>query len=253
MNIINRIRGCFLFVWVPLVTIFCSMLAILTSLVDRRGNLPHRAGRLWARLILSAAGVNVQIIGFENIDPDRSAILAANHQSQFDIPAVLGYLPIQFRWLAKKELFKVPLWGYAMRRAGYMPIDRSHPKKALRSLEEAAKKIRNGTSILIFPEGTRSCDGKLLPFKPGAIVLALKSGCPIVPMAIVGTRETLPRGSLWAKPGDVKIRIGKAIETTGSGTGHKDLLSETLRRAIEELMGIKTDSEKRTRGDTEGV
>ncbi|MFH1147492.1 MAG: lysophospholipid acyltransferase family protein [Pseudomonadota bacterium] len=252
MNIFHLIRGSFILVWVPIVTFLSSCMAIFVSILGKSGNQAHIVGRIWARCILWPAGVKVTIKGLENIEPDTSCIYAANHQSQFDIPAVLGYLPIQFRWLAKRELFQIPVFGFAMRRAGYLPVDRSHPKNAMKSLEEAAQRITEGKSVLIFPEGTRSHDGKLLPFKPGGIILALKSQCPIIPMAIMGTRDILPRGSLLAKPGRVEIRIGQRIETTGLGAGRKELLSQKLRCAIEELMGIndrKHDTERGGRGD----
>lgn len=235
-SVFQAIRSSLLFIWLPVTTLVFGVLTILISLLDRKGIMPHLTARLWARLILWAAGVKVTVEGLEDIDPGRPCIYAANHQSQFDIPTLLAYLPVQFRWLAKKELFQIPLFGLAMRRAGYIPIDRSHPKEAIKSLEEAAQRIRAGTSVLIFPEGTRSADGRLLPFRLGGMALALKSKCPIVPLAICGSRNVLPRGTLWVRPGHIKMLIGQAIETTDFRPGQKNALAAELRQAIESLL-----------------
>lgn len=235
-KILNGIRSVFLFIWLPVITPIFSLITIVSSVFDRRGNTPHRVARLWAKIVLWGCGVKVTVEGLENIRLGRPYIYAANHQSQFDIPAVLGYLPAQFRWLAKKELFQIPLFGLAMRRVGYIPIDRSHPKEAIKSLEEAARKIRGGTSVLIFPEGTRSVDGRLLPFKMGGMVLALKSRCPVVPLAIHGSKDVLPRGSLWVRPGHINILIGQAIETADYKLGQKGVLAARLRETLESLM-----------------
>lgn len=236
MYIIQKFRSLLLLIWIPFATLLTSISAILLSLFDKTGNAPHIAGRLWGKSILWAAGVKVKVKGLENVEAQKPCIYAANHQSQFDIFAVLGYLPVQFRWIAKKELFKVPIWGFAMKRSGYIPIDRSNPKDAVRSLDSAAKRIRNGTSILIFPEGTRSPDDRLLPFKMGGIMLALKSGCPIIPVAIIGSGEVLPRGSVWAKSGCIRILIGQKIETSDFRPNQKELLSKKLRQEIEALI-----------------
>ncbi len=235
-KILHLLRGSFMLVAGPLTTLLFSIVAILASLFDKGGRVPHLVGRLWARAITREAGVTVTIKGFEHVEPGRAYVYAANHQSQFDIPAILGYLPVQFRWLAKKELFQIPVFGFAMRRAGYIPIDRSHPREAVKSLEAAAQKIRSGTSVVIFPEGTRSTDGRLLPFKTGGITLALRSQCPVLPVAIIGSRDILPRHKLLTKPGHIEIRIGPKIETTDVKPGQKDLLAAKLRASIEALM-----------------
>jgi 1-acyl-sn-glycerol-3-phosphate acyltransferase len=157
--------------------------------------------RYWARLIAWLSGIKVELVGIEKLDQSRPYIFAVNHQSQVDIFVLQGYLDFDFRWLAKLELFKVPVFGHAMRRAGYIPVDRSHGRKAVKSLDEAAKRIGDGTSVVIFPEGTRSPDGRLLKFKGGAMVLAIKAGVPVVPVGISGTYEVLPKGKLMIRPG----------------------------------------------------
>jgi 1-acyl-sn-glycerol-3-phosphate acyltransferase len=188
----------------------------------------------WASSICRAAGVAVAVEWAEKLDPGRPYIFAANHQSQFDIFVLQGFLGVDFRWLAKKELFAVPVWGPAMRRAGYIPIDRSRGRKALKSLAEAAEKIGAGTSVIIFPEGTRSRDGRLQEFKAGAMVLALKAGVPIVPVAIRGTHEILPKGRLLMKPGTVQVRVGRPIETDAAMAKHD--LARIAQAAVAELL-----------------
>jgi 1-acyl-sn-glycerol-3-phosphate acyltransferase len=156
----------------------------------------------------------------------------ANHQSNFDIPVLLGHLKVQFRWLAKMELFKIPVFGRAMRKAGYISIDRHHRESAFESLKVASSKIKSGVSVLIFPEGTRSRDGKIRPFKKGGFVMAIDSGVPIVPVVITGTRAINPRGSFRVYPGRVSMVIHKPIATSTYTRQTKEALMEKVRRVI---------------------
>jgi 1-acyl-sn-glycerol-3-phosphate acyltransferase len=193
--------------------------------------------RCWAKAILGLAGISVRVEGRERLDPKATYIFAGNHQSQFDIPVLQGFLGFDFRWLAKKELFQVPVWGTAMRRAGYIPVDRGQGRAAFKSLDEAAGRIAGGTSVVIFPEGTRSPDGQLKPFKAGAMVLAIKAGVPVVPVGISGTYEILPKGRLLArKSGQVTIRIGTPIETGGYTVKQKQELAERLQGEVAGLL-----------------
>lgn len=187
----------------------------LASLITRSGDLSHIDARYWARWSLFCANVKVRVEGEENL-PQGPAIYMPNHVSHFDVLAILGYLNVQFRWTVKKELFRIPLFGLAMKRAGYIRIDRSDHQKAVKSMEEAAEKIKSGSSIVIFPEGTRSRDGNLqYPFKKGGFHLALQSGVPVVPVAVLGSRVVLPRHSKKVTPGTITMRIGKPIEPQG--------------------------------------
>jgi len=136
----------------------------------------------------------------------------ANHQSDFDILIALAHIPVQFRWIAKKELFAIPIFGAAMRSAGYIEIDRSNREKAIRSIDEAALRIRSGKSVMTFPEGTRSPDGHIKAFKQGAFHLAIQSGVPIIPVTIIGSGRIMPKRSLRIKPGQIKMVIGKPID-----------------------------------------
>jgi 1-acyl-sn-glycerol-3-phosphate acyltransferase len=155
-----------------------------------------------------------------------------NHQSNFDIPVLLGHLTVQFRWLAKMELFKIPIFGHAMRKAGYISIDRKNRESAFKSLAVAAEKIKNGVSVLIFPEGTRSRDGKIQAFKKGGFVMAIDSGVPIVPVTISGTREIMTKGQFRVNSGQIRISIQQPIDTTIYSRDTKEALMERVRRVI---------------------
>ena len=189
----------------------------------------------WGRFLSRCSGVTVKVVGVEKLEKNRPYIFAANHQSQFDIFVVQGYLDMDIRFLAKKELFDIPIFGPAMRKSGYIAVDRSHGRQAIRSLEEAARKIAEGTSVVIFPEGTRSPDGNLLPFKAGGMLLALKAGVPIVPVAISGTHEILPKGKLFPRSGKVTISVGDPIETKDYTLKQKGELARRLQENVAAL------------------
>jgi 1-acyl-sn-glycerol-3-phosphate acyltransferase len=155
-----------------------------------------------------------------------------NHQSNYDIPVLLGELPVQFRWLAKAELFKVPIFGRGMRGAGYISIDRFDRSSAFQSLDKAAATIKQGTSVMIFPEGTRSVDGKLLPFKKGGFVLAVDAGVPIVPLVISGTHDIMPKGRLLVRRQSVHVQIQPPIETSAYTRDNKDDLMARVRQSM---------------------
>ncbi len=172
---------------IPATAVF-SIIAIIVSFFSRTGNSVHIIARIWSKSILFVSGIKGEVQGLANIDPSRSYIYMSNHRSNFDIPVLLGCLPIQFRWLAKAELFKIPIFGRAMLGAGYVRIDRSNRESAFKSIDEVAAKMKNGVSVMIFPEGTRSEDGNLRPFKKGGFIMAVDSGVPIVPVILQGTR-----------------------------------------------------------------
>jgi 1-acyl-sn-glycerol-3-phosphate acyltransferase len=215
-------------------TVILGIVAILLSLFDSSGNSSHVVARLWGKIQLRTTGSRVTMKGLEHLDSRKSYIVVSNHQSFFDIFSLLGHLPLQFRWIAKAELFRIPLLGWAMTRTGYIPIERDSPKKAYRSMLQAAEKVREGVSILIFPEGTRSPDGLLQPFKKGVFLIALKSQAPILPVAIRGTRNIMRKNDWRAYPGHVEIRIFPPIETAGFSTAKEAELSEQVRNTLQQ-------------------
>ncbi len=226
------LKTAFLIFWIVLSTFIFATVAIITSLFTRTGNPVHLVARFWSKSILVVSRIRVDVQGFSNIVPGRSYIFMANHQSNFDIPVLLGCLPVQFRWLAKAELFKIPIFGRAMRGAGYIPIDRFNQESAFESIRQAAGKIKDGVSVMIFPEGTRSRDGSIKSFKKGGFVMAVDSGVPIVPIVIRGTREIMTKGRLRINPGDVRMEIKDPIDTSGYTRDTKQGLMEHVRSVI---------------------
>ena len=218
---------------------------VVLSIFDRSGDLAHKVARLWGRWILASAGVRVRVRGREKLLQGRPQVVFSNHCSYFDVYCLLAHLPIQFRWLAKEELFRIPLFGKAMEYGGYLPIDRSNPRRAHRSVIAAAERIRAGTSIVIFPEGTRSPDGRLQEFKSGGAILAIRAQVPVVPIAILGTYEVMPKGSLRVRPRPVEIRVGEPISTEGLSQRDREDLLRRARQSILKLMeedgvGVRT-------------
>jgi 1-acyl-sn-glycerol-3-phosphate acyltransferase len=226
------IRSAIIIGWVVLTTAFFAILALIASFFTRTGNPVHLIARIWSQSILWVSRVHVSVNGLPNIELDKSYVYMANHQSNFDIPVLLGYLPVQFRWLAKAELFKIPVFGRAMLGAGYVKIDRFNRKSAFKSLEEAAKRMKNGVSVMIFPEGTRSKDGNIRQFKKGGFVMAIKSGVPIVPVVLRGTWPIMAKSSLRINRGDVEMEIGEPIDTSGYSLETKEDLMTKVRDVI---------------------
>lgn len=215
-------------------TVICFVIILLSLLFDRRGNLVHSIGSVWSRLILSLSGVRVTVTGAENFPRDRPVVILSNHQGAFDIPVLQAFIPAQFRWVAKRSLFKIPLIGWAMGLAGYIAIDRENAASAYKSMEDAADYIKKGTSVLIFPEGTRGRGGELLPFKKGAFLIAEKSGMDIVPVGIKGTKGIMEKGSLLIRPGGVLLNIGRPFQSKGLEANE---LRRVSREEIEKLLG----------------
>ena len=229
--------------WVVFATIFFGATAILAAPFSKTGNFVHFIAQVWGYSILLASRIRVTVSGQENFDPSRSYIFMSNHQSNFDIPVLLAHLRCQFRWLAKAELYKIPIFGRGMRGAGYIPIDRSDRRAAIRSLQQAAETIRKGTSVMIFPEGTRSRDGVLRSFKKGGFILAVDAGVPIVPVIIHGTFQIMPRTRLRIQSGRVRVQVLEPIETAGYGRKRKNELLETVRSRMLEAQQLMAEGE----------
>lgn len=222
----------FLALFIP-ITLFVIFTGVPITFFDPTGRFLHAYGKLWGRAALFIAGVKVEVEGADRIPAGVPVIFMGNHQSNFDIPTLYAGLPHHFSWIAKIELFRIPLFGYAMKRAGYLPLDRSDGRRALKTMETAAEKIRNGVSVIVFPEGTRSMDGKLIPFKRGGFLLAAKAGVPIVPFTINGTARVNPPKSREIHPGIVSIRFSDPIPTTGASGKKRDDLIDRVRDAID--------------------
>jgi 1-acyl-sn-glycerol-3-phosphate acyltransferase len=228
----EMIRTLYVTIWVGFATLVAGILVIVLSFFVRSGNPLHKIARFWGKSILFVSRVKMSVKGWSNIDPSAPYIYMPNHQSNFDIPVLLGHLAVQFRWLAKVELFKIPIFGRAMRKAGYISIDRNNRESAIKSLNVAANQIKSGVSVLIFPEGTRSRDGKIRPFKKGGFVMAIESGVPIVPVVITGTRSIMTKGKFRVNAGHVRMVIHKPIDTSAYTRETKEALMESVRRVI---------------------
>ena len=191
----------------------------------------YRFGMWGARSGIRVAGVRVRLVGREHLDPQRAYVYMANHVSNLDPPALIPYLPQRASVMVKKELFRVPLLGRAMRMVSLVPIDRRNKEAAIASVRAAAEVLRSGISVVVFPEGTRSPDGRLLPFKKGPFHMALETGAPIVPVTIVGTRQLMSKGSLAVRPGTATVIFHPPIETAGKED--RDALIAAVRAQIE--------------------
>jgi 1-acyl-sn-glycerol-3-phosphate acyltransferase len=214
------------------ITAFMSFWAVVFSVFPEADNKVHKVASIWAKMLLFLCNTRVRVIGEENLLHGKPQIFMANHQSDFDILIALAHIPVQFRWIAKKELFAIPVFGAAMRSAGYIEIDRSNHEKSMQSIDEAVFRIRRGKSIMTFPEGTRSRDGEIKAFKQGTFHLAIKSGVPIVPISIIGSGRIMPKRSLRIKAGLIQMVIGKPLEVTNFDIEKRHDLMEKVRNEI---------------------
>jgi len=215
-------------------TIFCGTVAALTSPKTQT-----KMAAMWGRSILTFARVKVEATGLEHIKPGRGYVFASNHLSYMDTPTILSTIPVDFRFLAKEELFKIPFMGDHLKRAGHIAVPLDDPRASIRTLAQAAKTIQAlGISLLVFPEGGRSNTGKLQEFKDGAAYLAIKAQAPIVPLAIIGTRDVLPMHGKKITSGKVKLIIGEPISTAGLTTRDREELTTTVRNRIVEMLGV---------------
>ena len=196
---------------VSLYTIVLGSLSLLSTLVDRRGNLGHKCARAWSWLILKTTGVSVEIEGLERLDRSRSYVFAANHQSIYDIPILFANIPFQLRILAKDSLGRIPFLGWHLSRTGHVLVDRS--KAGAGVVRKMKRLVDEGHSLIVFPEGTRSTDGRVARFQGGSFVIALQSGLPVVPITVVGSRHVMFRGEVTVRPGRVRVIVHPPIET----------------------------------------
>lgn len=192
----------------------------------------------WSKQLLRQVGVQLRVSGLERIQAGKTYVIMSNHQSLYDIPTILVALPLRVRMMAKAELFKVPLWSQAMKAAGFVPVHRDQREKATQDLRAALEALSRGINIWIAPEGTRSPDGELLPFKQGGFVLARLAKVPILPVSIDGTRRILPARALrFVKGLEVNVRIGEPVDPLHYAKNERDRIVEAVRSQIQSGLG----------------
>jgi 1-acyl-sn-glycerol-3-phosphate acyltransferase len=215
-----------------LLSLVLGTLAVLARLFDSSSNLSHRISSLWGRWLCTLNGIQVDIEGLEHIRQDQAQIFIANHQGFFDIFALNGFLPVQVRWVAKSSLFKIPFMGWAIAASGYIPVVRGNRKKSYQAFVTTIEKLKAGNSIVIFPEGTRSEDGTIGPFKKGGLLLSVRSGAPLVPVTLLGTGNIIRKGSGIIRPGRIQIIISPPIPSQTVVEDKEEKVLNTLRDII---------------------
>ncbi len=214
------------------VTFIYSVLAIFSGLISPYSERTNAVVRGWAALVLKIAGITLEVHGLEHIKPGQPYIFMSNHQSTFDIMSCLAVIPGAARFIAKQELFRVPVFAQGMRAVGMIPIDRGNSKKAKESLDKAVVEIKQGVSVIIFPEGTRTKDGKIQPFKKGGFILALKGGIPIAPMVISGAMQIMRKKSMFLDKGTIRLEFLPPVDTTGYTYEQRNQLVQEIRTQI---------------------
>jgi 1-acyl-sn-glycerol-3-phosphate acyltransferase len=218
---------------IVLATIFFGTISLLVSFFDKTGRAQIAVARKWARMLLTVSGLSVAVHGLDRISPEGSYVFVANHLSYMDTPVMLAHIPVQFRFLAKRGLFQIPFLGQHLSRAGHIPVPREDPRAAVKTMQRAAEVLQEKKiSLLIFPEGGRSHDGVLQPFKEGAAYIAIRAGVPIVPVAIIGTRHALPYGSGIVNSGRVEIHILPPVDTGSLALKHRSRVTNEVRTLI---------------------
>ena len=227
------IEGVFLLL-VALDTAIFAVFVVLFSFLDPSGRLPIQLIRAWTWTNLRLYRIEVTVEGRERIPRTEPLVIMSNHQSLLDIAALIQTLPVDFRFVAKKELVRVPFFGWALWASGHIIIDRQDRARSVASLRRAAERIRSGINVIIFPEGTRSPDGKLQPFKSGGFHLAIQAGAAILPATVSGSHRVSTKGSLRVERGArIKIQYGEPIPTAGLALADREALKQRVRRAIE--------------------
>jgi 1-acyl-sn-glycerol-3-phosphate acyltransferase len=220
----------FLIPAIAVYTIVLGTLSLLSAFVDRSGAFAHRCARVWSWLILATTGVEVEVSGLEQLDPRASYLFAVNHQSIYDIPILFWTLPLQVRILAKASLGRFPFLGWHLARTGHVLVDRQNPGPQI--FRKVRALMHAGVSLMVFPEGTRSIDGRLGRFKGGIFLMAIEAGLPVVPVAIDGSRFVMRKGRLMTCPGHVTMRVLEPVPTAGLSREAARELSERVRQAV---------------------
>jgi 1-acyl-sn-glycerol-3-phosphate acyltransferase len=230
----HRLFSYYCYVVIVLSAGFLGLVLLVVQPIDPQTKFGRWLTHLWGLTVLFFSAVRVRVLGAENYRRDEAYVFCSNHVSFYDVLVLLAHLRNNFRWFARRDLFDVPVMGEAMRVIGHLPVDRDSPRASLRSLMVGARLARNGVSMLIFPEGTRSPDGRLHEFMEGGFHLAIKSGRPVVPVVVTGTFRVLPRHSLLIRPGRVSLIIGRPIPTADlHRQDSKELMLLTRERMLE--------------------
>lgn len=228
----RAIRSAIVWPLIFLATALFGIPAIFAALLPPRGDWFLRFARGWARTLLALAGVRVRVKNRGRLARDRSFVVVANHESFCDVLVLLAHLPMQVRFLAKRSVFRVPILGWSIAAAGFIPVDREERSRSAAAVEAALRRLQGGRSVVVFPEETRTRSGELLRFKKGAAHLALKSELPILPLGLAGTFRVLPRGTFLITPGPVVLAVGDPIETGGRSPRERTALTEETRERV---------------------
>lgn len=230
----RTVRAVLLWAGIGLATLLFGLPAVVAAFVPPRGDWFLRFARGWARTILFMSGVPLRVSGRERLASlsNGGAVIVANHESLADILVLLASLPIQVRFLAKRRIFSVPVLGWSIKAAGFIPVDRGDQRRGAATFEAAMARLEERRSVIVFPEETRTRTGELLPFKKGAALLALRSGLPILPIGIAGTRRVLPRDTLLPTAGPAAVVIGEPISVAGRPVTDRTKLTEEARNAV---------------------
>ena len=224
----------FLIPTIAVYTIVLGLASITSSFFDRRGHFAHGCARAWSWLILATTGVDVSVSGLERLEPGKTYVFVANHQSIYDIPCLFWSIPFQLRIIAKDSLGSFPMLGPHLKRTGHLLVDRKHPDRA-GIIGWASRLTSNGLSLIIFPEGTRSRTGMLGKFKGGSIMLAMQAGLPLVPISVIGSRHVMKKGELTTRPGSVALIVHDPIATVPNpepSVTEVRVLAERIREVI---------------------
>jgi 1-acyl-sn-glycerol-3-phosphate acyltransferase len=219
---------------IPAIAVYTFVLgtaSLFSSLFDRRGYFAHSCARTWSWLILATTGVSVEVSGLDRLPRDRTYIFVSNHQSIYDIPVIFASLPFQLRIIAKESLGSFPFLGWHLRRNGHLLVDRRKPDRG-GILRRWRALVGEGLSLIIFPEGTRSADGRVGRFKPGSFLLAVEAQLPVVPISIDGTRHVMRKGHLMTCPGHARLLVHEPIDTTGLAVNDARQLAENIREIV---------------------
>lgn len=221
------------------VTLPCALATLIVAMISSSSPMiDWIIRRLWARTLVKAAGIEIRTENLDRVDPKKRYIFVSNHYSYFDIPCIFAAIPQPIRFMAKASLFQIPIFGWALSRAGFIPIDRKNRRTAVKSFDLAAQRIRRGNTIVIFPEEGRTAEARMRPFQRGAFLLAIKSEMTLMPIAVDGTFDVFRVHARRITPGVVTVKIGQPIDCTGTKLRDKDRIADEARSQIEAMLGV---------------